>query len=131
MSRKWSEKQAELIEKHIKERQSMPSERLLTILEWDPEFFELYLDFSAHPWKKGSLPSKVKELIYIAIDAATTHLYEPGIRTHIRRALDQGATKEEILEVFELVSVLGLHSCTVGIPALADEYDKWVTEKAK
>ena len=47
------------------------------------------------------------------IDAATTHLYEPGLRQHIRNALRYGATKEEIMEVLELVSVLGIHACTL------------------
>ncbi len=131
MARKWSEKQAELIQRHIEEREGMPTERLLKVLEWDPEFFEHYLNFSAHPWKKGVLPPKVKEFIYIAVDATVTHLYEPGVRAHIRRALDQGATKEELLEVLELISVIGIHSCSMGVPALADEYDKWLAEKGK
>lgn len=131
MKTKWSEKQKELLRRYMEERQSTPSERLEKVLEWDVDFFEHYLNLSAHPWKKGTLPPKVKEFIYIAVDAAVTHLYEPGLRSHIRRALDQGATKEELLEVLELVSVLGIHSCTLGIPALAEEYDKWLAEKVK
>ena len=131
MARKWSEKQAELLQRHIEERRMLPSEGMQKVLEWDPEFFEHYLNFSAHPWKKGVLPPKVKEFIYIAVDATVTHLYEPGVRTHIRRALDQGATKEELLEVLELISVLGIHSCSMGVPALADKYDKWLAEKGK
>lgn len=90
-------------------------------LQLDDEFFEKYLEFSAHPWNHGSLDPKIKELIYIAIDVATTHLYEPGIRVHIKNALKYGATKEEIMEVFALVSVLGIHTFTVGVPILAEE----------
>ena len=131
MEKKWSEKQTELMRRHMEERQSMVSERLQKLLEWDPEFFEHYLNFSAHPWKKGVLPPKVKEFIYIAIDASTTHLFEAGLRMHMRRALDQGATREEILEVLELVSVIGIHSCSIGIPALAEEYERWAVEKEK
>src|SRR5690554_5022823 len=53
------------------------------ILELDPEFLEAYLEFSAVPWRDGgALDPKVKEFIYIAVDAAATHLYEPGIRQH-------------------------------------------------
>lgn len=73
------------------------------------------------PWQKGPLEPKMKELIYIAIDAATTHLYEPGLRQHMRNALKYGATKEEIMEVLELVSVLGIHACTLGVPVLLEE----------
>jgi alkylhydroperoxidase/carboxymuconolactone decarboxylase family protein YurZ len=48
-------------------------------------------------------------------------LYEPGLRIHIRNALKHGATKEELMEVFELVSVLGMHSITMGVPVLIEE----------
>ena len=91
------------------------------LLALDPKFFKAYLDFSSVPWENGVLEPKIKEFIYIAIDAATTHLYEPGLRTHIRNAIGYGATKEEIMEVLQLVSVLGIHSCTMGVPVLIDE----------
>jgi alkylhydroperoxidase/carboxymuconolactone decarboxylase family protein YurZ len=90
----------------------------------DDEFFEAYLEFSSVPWKKGTLEPKVKEFIYIAIDAATTHLYDAGTRIHIKNALKYGATKEEIMEVFQLVSVLGIHTFTVGVPILVEEMKK-------
>ncbi|MET7993517.1 carboxymuconolactone decarboxylase family protein [Amycolatopsis sp. NPDC005232] len=91
------------------------------LLSLDPDFFEAYLNFSAVPWRKGVLEPKIKELIYTAIDASTTHLYEPGLRQHIRNALGYGATKEEIMEVLELTSVLGIHTCTLGVPVLMEE----------
>ncbi|WP_051791018.1 carboxymuconolactone decarboxylase family protein [Amycolatopsis jejuensis] len=91
------------------------------LLSLDPEFFDAYLNFSAVPWRNGVLEPKVKELIYTAIDASTTHLYEPGLRQHIRNALGYGATKEEIMEVLELTSVLGIHTCTLGVPVLMEE----------
>ncbi len=94
------------------------------LLALDPAFFKAYLNFSSVPWETGVLEPKVKELIYIAIDAATTHLYEPGLRQHIRNAIGYGATKEEIMEVLQLVSVLGIHSCTMGVPVLIDELEK-------
>jgi alkylhydroperoxidase/carboxymuconolactone decarboxylase family protein YurZ len=73
------------------------------------------------PWTHGVLEPKVKEMIYIAFDVAATHLYEPGLRAHIRNALGLGATKEEIMEVIELVSVIGIHACAVGVPILVEE----------
>ena len=93
------------------------------LLALDPAFFEAYLRFSGVPWENGTLEPKLKELIYVAIDAATTHLYEPGLRQHIRNAIGYGATKEEIMEVYELVSVLGIHACTLGVPVLLEEFD--------
>lgn len=93
------------------------------MLELDPEFFKAYLAFSGVPWKNGTLEPKIKELIYIAIDASTTHLYEPGLRQHIKNALGYGATREEIMEVYELTSVLGIHTCTLGVPVLLEELE--------
>jgi alkylhydroperoxidase/carboxymuconolactone decarboxylase family protein YurZ len=94
------------------------------VLRLDAEFFEAYLRFSSVPWRNGVLEPKVKELIYIAIDAATTHLYEPGLRQHVQNALGYGATREEIMEVYELTSVLGIHTCTLGVPILLEELER-------
>ena len=94
------------------------------LLLLDADFFEAYLQFSGVPWKNGTLEPKIRELIYIAIDASTTHLYEPGLRQHIQNALHHGATKDEIMEVYELTSVLGIHTCTLGVPVLLDELER-------
>jgi alkylhydroperoxidase/carboxymuconolactone decarboxylase family protein YurZ len=73
------------------------------------------------PWVSGVLEPKVKELIYTAFDVSATHLYTPGLRLHIKNAIGYGATREEILEVMELASVIGIHACTVGVPILVEE----------
>lgn len=76
------------------------------------------------PHRKGPLPKKVKEFVLIAINAATTHLYAPGTRRHIQNALRLGATREELLEVIQLVSIMGIHSINMAIPILAEELEK-------
>jgi hypothetical protein len=38
--------------------------------------------------------------------------------------LKQGATRDEVMEVLEIVSVLGIHTITEGVPALLDEAKK-------
>jgi alkylhydroperoxidase/carboxymuconolactone decarboxylase family protein YurZ len=91
-----------------------------TILQLDPEFMRAYLNFSAVPWKKNHLDDKTKEFMYIAVDAAATHLYEPGIRQHIKKALEFGATEQEIMEVLELAATLGIHAMNVGVPILVE-----------
>jgi alkylhydroperoxidase/carboxymuconolactone decarboxylase family protein YurZ len=45
----------------------------------------------------------------------------PGVRRHLRGALDQGATKEEIMTVLQLVSAIGIQSCSLGAPILKEE----------
>jgi alkylhydroperoxidase/carboxymuconolactone decarboxylase family protein YurZ len=91
------------------------------VLKLSPDFFEASLKFSSVPWTTGTLEPKVREFVYIAIDAATTHLYEPGLRQHIRNALRYGATKEELMEVLQLTSVLGMHTVSEGVPVLVEE----------
>jgi alkylhydroperoxidase/carboxymuconolactone decarboxylase family protein YurZ len=91
-----------------------------SILRLDPDFLEAYLKFSAVPWRKNHLEDKVKEFVYLAADAAATHLYTPGIRQHIRAALAFGATKEEIMEVLELTATLGIHASNIGVPLLLE-----------
>jgi alkylhydroperoxidase/carboxymuconolactone decarboxylase family protein YurZ len=92
-----------------------------TLEQWDPDFMEAYLQLRNVPFTKGPLPKKYKELILIAINAATTHLYAPGVRRHIRNALSHGASREEILETIQLTTVLGIHACNLAVPILEEE----------
>ncbi|MBC8240511.1 MAG: carboxymuconolactone decarboxylase family protein [Alphaproteobacteria bacterium] len=91
------------------------------LLQLSPEFFEAYLKLSSVPWRTGTLEPKVKEFVYIAIDGATTHLYEPGLRQHIRNAIGHGASKDELMEVLQLVSAIGVHTMTDSVPILMKE----------
>jgi alkylhydroperoxidase/carboxymuconolactone decarboxylase family protein YurZ len=100
------------------------------MMELDPGMFKRYVDYSSAIFK-GPLPAKVAEFILIAVDASVTHMFEPGLRAHMRRALELGATKEELLEVCELVSLIGIHGSTLGISVLAEEYPKWINEHKK
>jgi alkylhydroperoxidase/carboxymuconolactone decarboxylase family protein YurZ len=95
-----------------------------TLRDLDADFLEAYLHLRSVPFKKGPLPPKFKELILIAINAATTHLYAPGVRRHISNALRLGATREEILEVIQLTTVLGIHAANLAVPILLDEAAK-------
>jgi alkylhydroperoxidase/carboxymuconolactone decarboxylase family protein YurZ len=85
-----------------------------------PEFFAAYANLAAVARKRGALPAKTRSLVMIAINASVTHLHEAGIRHHVREALRHGATAEEILEVLQLVSVLGIHATSIGFPAVQD-----------
>ena len=89
----------------------------------DAEFLEAYLAFRSVPHREGPLPQKYKELIMIAINAATTHLYAPGVRRHIQNALKAGATQEEIFETIQLTTVMGIHACNLAVPILMEEVE--------
>ena len=73
------------------------------------------------PMQSGVLDAKTIEFIAIAVDASCTHLYDPGVRRHIRQALALGATQEEITAVLQCVSVLGIHTMSLGAPILLEE----------
>jgi alkylhydroperoxidase/carboxymuconolactone decarboxylase family protein YurZ len=91
------------------------------IAELDPTWLEKFLDMAVRPIASGVLDPKTYEFIAIAVDASCTHLYAPGVRRHIRKALELGASREEILAVLQCVSVLGIHSCALGVPILVEE----------
>jgi alkylhydroperoxidase/carboxymuconolactone decarboxylase family protein YurZ len=93
------------------------------MLELDPELFAAYTEFSSVPWHHGTLEPKVKEFIYIAFDTAATHLYVKGLKLHIENAIGYGATAQEILEVMEIASVLGIHTVTTAAPILREEVE--------
>ena len=73
------------------------------------------------PMQSGALDALTIEFIAIAVDASCTHLYAPGVRRHIRKALELGASPQQVLTVLQLVSVLGIHSLSLGAPILKEE----------
>lgn len=95
----------------------------------DPEWVESFMAMGLKPRLRGVLEPKVWELIAIGVDAACTHMYAPGVRRHIRKALELGATKDEIMAVLEGVAVLGIHSCALGFPILAEEMNARIANR--
>ena len=69
----------------------------------------------------GALDPKLAAFLRLKLDVSATHMYAPGVRRHIRTALDLGATRAEVLEVIKLSAVIGIHACATGVPILADE----------
>jgi len=69
------------------------------------------------PWT-GALDRKTVELICVAINAACTNLNEEGTRGHMRKALEAGATRDELLAVLKMAS---LYTCSLGAPILLEE----------
>lgn len=114
----------ELLKQKFIEVRGYWDESLEGLLELDPEYFEAYLNLTSIPWKRGHLDPKTKEFVYLAVYACATHLYVPGIKFHIQKALELGATKEELVEVFQLVSAVGVHTYLEGMPLLIEELDR-------
>jgi alkylhydroperoxidase/carboxymuconolactone decarboxylase family protein YurZ len=89
----------------------------------DPAWTEKAIAMAIAPAIAGVLDKKTIELIGIALDASCTNLYAPGVRRHIQRALNMGATREEITAVLQLATRQGLHSMCVGAPILLEELE--------
>jgi len=106
-------------------------DRLRAVGEWnpnwepfyklDPAWTEKFMTMGLAPMLSGVLDAKTIEFIAIAVDASCTHMYGPGVRRHIRKALELGATQAEISAVLQLTSVLGIHSMSLGAPILLEE----------
>jgi alkylhydroperoxidase/carboxymuconolactone decarboxylase family protein YurZ len=94
---------------------------LATLRDWDPEWAETCARMTNNPWTSGVLPRKAVELIGVALNAACTNLNPEGTRRHIRAALQAGASREEILMVLKMASVLAIHSCSLAAPILLEE----------
>jgi alkylhydroperoxidase/carboxymuconolactone decarboxylase family protein YurZ len=88
---------------------------------WDPVGAEALVRMSTSPFTSDVLPRKDVELIGVALNAACTNLNPDGTRRHIRAALAAGATRDEILLVLKMASVMSLHSCSLGAPILLEE----------
>lgn len=92
------------------------------LLENAPEFLAAYVKFQAAPTRSKVLDQKLCEFIYIAIDSSINHLYERGARRHMGFALKVGATKEELLQVIMLVTVVAAQQpIDEGLQILAEE----------
>ena len=73
---------------------------LRTMAEVDVDFLEAYERiYELTAVRKGKLPPKFREMIVVA--AVSIGGYLPGIKDHVRRAIGLGATKEELVEVFQ------------------------------
>jgi alkylhydroperoxidase/carboxymuconolactone decarboxylase family protein YurZ len=89
--------------------------------KWEPVWADQCLKMSTNPWNSGVLPRKTVELVALAWCSACTNLNADGTRRHIRGALDAGATREEIMMILKMASLLSIHTCSLAAPILLEE----------
>lgn len=91
----------------------------------DPAFYEVWLDFAtASIGTDGPLSRKDSHLIALAAYAMCTQLSGPGVRQHMRAALDNGASPSEIMDVCKLITSMGVHAVVLPVPVIIDEWEK-------
>lgn len=91
------------------------------LLAIDPSWTDASMAMGAGIYGGGVFSAKETELLSIAFDASFTHMYAPGTRRHLRKALEAGASLEEIFEVLKICVAQGVQSCNLGIPILEEE----------
>jgi alkylhydroperoxidase/carboxymuconolactone decarboxylase family protein YurZ len=84
-----------------------------TILSLNEDILSAYSALSSVPHKRGYLSPKLIGMVYVAIDSAITHLYIPGMKSHMKHGLrDLGITKEEFMEVLAITTTIGAGTFT-------------------
>ncbi|MEM3510351.1 MAG: carboxymuconolactone decarboxylase family protein [Nitrososphaerales archaeon] len=92
------------------------------LAETKPSFLKSYVSFR-NKIMTGIIPKKYKELIILGIVASKQ--FFPGIRRHMKAALDAGASEEEVLEVLLLALWIG------GMPSFIAGYEALYELKKK
>lgn len=72
--------------------------------ELAPEVFETILRQNEVVMAEGALPTRVKELIAVALSISTR--CEPCLRVHVKRARESGATPEEVAETIAVATLI-------------------------
>ncbi|MBN8905660.1 MAG: carboxymuconolactone decarboxylase family protein [Rhodospirillales bacterium] len=91
------------------------------LLRFSPHFLDLYARYGGYPAAHGPLSARMCELIYVALDASSTHLFESGLRLHMALAVKHGATPAQVMEVLAMATEQGLGGTRVGVEILAEE----------
>ncbi len=90
------------------------------LARWAPAMGAALEKVTNEPWS-GTLDHKTVELVCVAFNAACTNLNANGTQQHIRRALAAGATRDQLLTVLMMASLLSIHTCSLGAPILIEE----------
>jgi alkylhydroperoxidase/carboxymuconolactone decarboxylase family protein YurZ len=93
------------------------------ILRFNPSFLDIYARYGGYPAANGPLSPKMCELLYVALDASSTHLFESGLVLHMRYALKHGASPAQVMEVLAMATAQGLSGTQIGVEILAEELE--------
>jgi len=103
---------------------------LAQLQKWDPKWAATCLKMTTDPWTGGVLSCKFIELVGVGLNAVCTNPDPDGMRRHIRAALKAGGTRDEILMILKMASIVSLHSCILGAPILLEEASEGALDTA-
>jgi alkylhydroperoxidase/carboxymuconolactone decarboxylase family protein YurZ len=84
------------------------------LLEHSPDAYQAFFGYCALPWRSGTVPGRLKELIAMACDATPTHRYLPGVRLHLTNAVRLGAGRIAVRRALDIAAAAPSHP---GVPA--------------
>lgn len=90
------------------------------LAERDPEFLQEFTRFATHCYSEDVIDPKTQAIVEFAVTVAITHMDERFVSAHANKARETGVSVYELLEVCELVSVLGFHTTTESVPLLVE-----------
>lgn len=70
-----------------------------------PETYRAFLDFDKQAFKDGAIPGKTKELIALGIAVAVR--CDDCIAFHVKAAVQQGASRDEVMETLGMAIYMG------------------------
>ncbi|MBB3527024.1 carboxymuconolactone decarboxylase family protein [Rhizobium sp. BK456] len=81
-------------------------------------------DTVMHPlYRRSSLPQKFKHILMVSLNAFQFH--HGGVSGQTKAALEAGASKDEILEALEIVSLSNLHGMSTALPLVVEEFENF------
>ena len=97
--------------------------------KYTPDIITSWVNFRSTTWKKpeegGHLPIKFKELLAVGIETATMKAHVG----HVEKAIDAGATVEEVAEVLGICIMLaGMESYAIGGKGALERAEKRAKE---
>lgn len=90
-------------------------------MRYFPDYVRALSDFVDPPEAEHALDRRSRELIFFAVHACPAVVDPVGMRRHARRALECGASGEDLLDVIKLASCIGNHALAVGMPAIIEQ----------
>ena len=76
------------------------------LLRTRPSLLEAYLKLSSVPWQSGQLSPRLRELIYVAVDAVPQQFYPEGIRLHTAAAYRAGACESDVVSAISIAALV-------------------------
>src|SRR3954467_8872637 len=73
---------------------------------------------------RGLLGPKITVLVQLVIHASITGLSTSQTRRYVARAVELGTSSDEILAVFKLCAVIGIHSMATAMPILDERLEQ-------